>query len=250
MAPSQVYTLIRTDYQDTLDGGSDTLISIHTSAQSAKRHMDRHVATINKKHNLQDPNSNHSDYKNGTYGVKVMVNQDAFHSYDIRTHLDHVMEDSDDEHGDIDDAVPHPTTSKTSKAKTNGAKKPAVKAKAPTKRKAPSPDPEDKDDDEEAMPDPPEGSSTALSGLSFLITGTLEGLTRDQAKDLIARHGGENMKALSKKEDGPRPDYIVLGVKPGPKKVEEFRKGGYTTINQDELYEMIETKKGAKRARR
>jgi len=57
-----------------------------------------------------------------------------------------------------------------------------------------------------------QGEAQTLAGLSFVITGSLPNLTRDEAKSLIERHGGKVAGSVSKKTD-----YLVLGENPGSK---------------------------------
>ncbi len=54
--------------------------------------------------------------------------------------------------------------------------------------------------------------STALSGKTVVLTGTLETITRDDAKDLIRLAGGTVAGSVSKKTD-----YVVVGTKAGSK---------------------------------
>ncbi len=51
-----------------------------------------------------------------------------------------------------------------------------------------------------------------LDGKKFLITGTLETLSRNEAKELIEKNGGKNISAVSKNLD-----YLVVGAKAGSK---------------------------------
>ena len=51
-----------------------------------------------------------------------------------------------------------------------------------------------------------------LDGQTFVLTGTLEQFTRDEAKDLIRRVGGKVVSSVSKKTD-----YILVGRDPGSK---------------------------------
>jgi DNA ligase (NAD+) len=51
-----------------------------------------------------------------------------------------------------------------------------------------------------------------LEGLTFVITGILPGLSREEAKELIESRGGKVSSSISKKTD-----YLVLGDQPGSK---------------------------------
>jgi DNA ligase (NAD+) len=60
----------------------------------------------------------------------------------------------------------------------------------------------------------PKINSTAvqLQGETFVLTGTLESFTRDEAKDLIRKAGGKISSSVSKKTD-----YVLVGRDPGGK---------------------------------
>ncbi|MDX1522641.1 MAG: NAD-dependent DNA ligase LigA, partial [Anaerolineae bacterium] len=57
-----------------------------------------------------------------------------------------------------------------------------------------------------------EGSPQTLSGLTFVVTGTLPTFSRDQAKAFIEEHGGKVTGSVSKKTD-----YLVVGESAGSK---------------------------------
>ena len=60
--------------------------------------------------------------------------------------------------------------------------------------------------------EPEQEGGSSLTGKSFVLTGTLEGLTRAEAKALILRAGGKVTSAVSKKTD-----YLLAGENPGSK---------------------------------
>lgn len=79
-------------------------------------------------------------------------------------------------------------------------------------------------------------ASQALAGLTFVITGTLEGMSRDEAKALIVANGGKASGSVSKKTS-----YLLAGENGGSKrtKAEEL---GVPVISLDELKEMMKEK--------
>ncbi len=65
-----------------------------------------------------------------------------------------------------------------------------------------------------------------LSGLTFVITGTLPSLSRQEAKAYIERHGGKVTETVSNKTN-----YLVVGENPGSK-LEKGRALGITTLDE------------------
>lgn len=74
----------------------------------------------------------------------------------------------------------------------------------------------------------------SLDGKSFVITGALPEVSRDEAKKLIQRSGGKVIGSVSSKTD-----YLLAGEKPGSK-LEKARKLGVTVIDWDKLQTMLD----------
>lgn len=68
-----------------------------------------------------------------------------------------------------------------------------------------------------------------LTGLTFVVTGTLEGFTRDGIKEYIEENGGKVTDSVSKKTS-----YLVLGENPGSK-ADKAQSLGVKIINENEL---------------
>ncbi|MEI7424530.1 MAG: NAD-dependent DNA ligase LigA [Candidatus Staskawiczbacteria bacterium] len=80
----------------------------------------------------------------------------------------------------------------------------------------------------------PQPKAQKLSGASFVLTGSLETMSRDEAKEKIRQLGGNTSESVSSKTS-----YIVVGLEPGSK-VERANKLGVKTINEVELLKMLE----------
>ena len=72
-----------------------------------------------------------------------------------------------------------------------------------------------------------------FAGLTFVITGTLPNLSRDQAKDLIKANGGKVTDSVSKNTS-----YLVAGEAAGSK-LDKARQLGVTIIDEARLREMV-----------
>lgn len=75
--------------------------------------------------------------------------------------------------------------------------------------------------------------SDKLAGLTFVITGTLPDMTRDEAKTLIEQNGGKCSGSVSKKTS-----YVLAGEEAGSK-LAKAQQLGVTVISQQQLIEMI-----------
>jgi DNA ligase (NAD+) len=76
-----------------------------------------------------------------------------------------------------------------------------------------------------------------LEGLTFVFTGTLKSMTRDEAKEKVRELGGKTTDSVSKNID-----YVVVGEDPGSK-YQKALQLGVKTINEEEFLKLIgETK--------
>lgn len=78
-----------------------------------------------------------------------------------------------------------------------------------------------------------EAASDKFAGLTFVLTGTLPTLSRDEASEMIKAQGGKVAGSVSKKTS-----YVVAGDAAGSK-LTKARDLGVTVIDEDELRRMI-----------
>jgi DNA ligase (NAD+) len=74
----------------------------------------------------------------------------------------------------------------------------------------------------------------SLAGMTFVLTGTLPNMTRDEASSLIQAHGGKVTSSVSKKTS-----YVVVGDSPGSK-AEKAASLGIPILSEAELLHMVE----------
>jgi DNA ligase (NAD+) len=77
-------------------------------------------------------------------------------------------------------------------------------------------------------------ASEKLAGLTFLFTGTLSRMSRDQAKDLVEQNGGKSLSAVSSQLD-----YLVAGEKAGSKLTKAQKIPSIKIIDEDTFLQMI-----------
>ncbi|KAI0162750.1 replication factor RFC1 C terminal domain-containing protein [Pestalotiopsis sp. NC0098] len=97
----------------------------------------------------------------------------------------------------------------------------------------------------------PEGEEDCLSGLTFVFTGQLQQIAREEAQALVKRYGGKITGAPSSKTN-----YVVLGEDAGPSKLAKIAAHNIKTIDENGLFELIRrlpagggTGKGAEKLR-
>lgn len=77
-------------------------------------------------------------------------------------------------------------------------------------------------------------NSELLTGKTFVLTGTLENLKRNEAKALIENNGGKVSGSVSKKTD-----FVVAGEDAGSK-LQKAQQLGISIISEEELIQMLE----------
>lgn len=85
----------------------------------------------------------------------------------------------------------------------------------------------------------PEGNENCLLGKSFVFTGLLKTIGRDEAIALVKRYGGKVTGAPSSKTD-----FVVLGDDAGPSKLRKIKEHGIKTIDEQGLFYLIKSLPG------
>lgn len=169
------------------------------------------------------------------------------------------LEDDEDGFLDDDDDTPKKKTKKA----TTTARKPRAPAKKEEKEeskeiqdilntiptvRAPTPPPRDAESrkfkfgggNASAAPpaqgsvEIPVGEENCLAGLTFVFTGVLTSIGREEGQSLVKQYGGKVTGLPSRKTS-----YVVLGSDAGPKKLETIKTLGIKTINEEGLFALI-----------
>ncbi|KAL2021525.1 hypothetical protein VTK56DRAFT_7024 [Thermocarpiscus australiensis] len=82
----------------------------------------------------------------------------------------------------------------------------------------------------------PEGEENCLMGKTFVFTGVLKTISREDAQALVKRYGGKVTGAPSSKTD-----FVVLGDDAGPSKLRKIKEHGIKTIDEEGLFYLIRT---------
>lgn len=75
--------------------------------------------------------------------------------------------------------------------------------------------------------------SDKLAGLTFVLTGTLQNMTRDEASEIIKSHGGKTSSSVSKKTS-----YVLAGESAGSK-LDKAISLGVIVLTEEDFLEMI-----------
>ncbi len=78
-----------------------------------------------------------------------------------------------------------------------------------------------------------EGQTEKLKGLSIVISGTFENISREELKTFIELNGGKNVSSISAKTS-----YLIAGENLGPSKLEKAQKLKIPILSVDELLQL------------
>ncbi|KAL4241253.1 Replication factor C subunit 1 [Abortiporus biennis] len=84
---------------------------------------------------------------------------------------------------------------------------------------------------------PSPADPNCLSGLTFVFTGELDSLSRDEAVDLAKRYGGRVTGQPSS-----RTSYVVVGADAGPSKLAAIKKNNLPTLDESGFLNLIATR--------
>jgi DNA ligase (NAD+) len=82
---------------------------------------------------------------------------------------------------------------------------------------------------------PPVRRSGKFTGKTFVLTGTLPNLTREEAAERIVNGGGRVTGSVSKKTD-----YVVAGAEAGSK-LEKAHELGVTVLEEQDLLKLLDS---------
>ncbi|XP_034661870.1 replication factor C subunit 1 isoform X2 [Drosophila subobscura] len=85
----------------------------------------------------------------------------------------------------------------------------------------------------------PTGTPDCLKGLTFVVTGVLESMEREEAESVIKGYGGRVMTVVGKKLM-----YLVVGEEAGPKKLATAEDLNIPILSEDGLFDLIREKSG------
>jgi DNA ligase (NAD+) len=86
------------------------------------------------------------------------------------------------------------------------------------------------------LPEEAEAVEGPLAGLTFVITGILPTMSREEAARFIEEHGGKVTGSVSRNTD-----YLLVGADPGGAKYSRAQELGIAMIDEDGLRQMVET---------
>ena len=84
------------------------------------------------------------------------------------------------------------------------------------------------------QPKPTRSRDHRLAGKTLVITGTLDRMTRDEAKRAVRRQGGRASSSVS-----GQTDYLLVGASPGHKKMEQARRHDVGRLDEQRFLELV-----------
>jgi len=78
------------------------------------------------------------------------------------------------------------------------------------------------------------GRDDSLEGKTFVFTGSLDGLTRSEAQELVERHGGSATSSVS-----GNTDYLVAGANPGQRKRDDAESEGVPILSEEQFRDLL-----------
>ena len=76
--------------------------------------------------------------------------------------------------------------------------------------------------------------SGAFTGKTFVLTGTLERMTRQEARELVESRGGKTTESVTKKTD-----YVIAGTAPGSK-LDKAKTLGISILDEEAFFKLME----------
>lgn len=80
-----------------------------------------------------------------------------------------------------------------------------------------------------------QASEATLAGQTFVVTGTLETMSRDEAEAAIRERGGNATSSVSSNTT-----YVVVGENPGSNKLSQAQRYGVTQLNEEQFQQLLQ----------
>ncbi|KAF5101448.1 hypothetical protein D0Z03_000594 [Geotrichum reessii] len=80
----------------------------------------------------------------------------------------------------------------------------------------------------------PDARENCFAGMTFVFTGNLPRLSREEGQDIVKKYGGKVTTSPSSKTT-----CVVLGAEAGPSKIEKIRKFGIKAIDEDGFLQLL-----------
>ncbi|ODN75992.1 hypothetical protein L202_05958 [Cryptococcus amylolentus CBS 6039] len=160
-------------------------------------------------------------------------------------------DEEEEEEEEEEEVKPAPKKAPAKKPAASPAKKPTP-VKKPAAKAAPKPSAKETEGEKKAnnwkavaaaraagpsapgSKDIPEGEGDCLSGLTFVFTGELESLGREEAQELVRRFSGKCTTAPSGKTS-----FVVVGANAGPSKLAKIKEKNIPMLTEDEFIELV-----------